>query len=88
MLHIFQGGVKATQGQPREAIQLYLQALQGDPYVSGAWKDLGELYYETYDGERAWQCWDVARRLRPQHEMLKPVDELEAEILKHSPGYF
>lgn len=88
VLSIFEGGVQRERQNFKEAQNLYVRALQGDPYLTGAWKDLGDLYYHEYECELAWQCWDTARHLCPHHKMLEDVNQLEKQLVIQCPGFF
>jgi hypothetical protein len=62
--------------------------LSRQPLLTGVWKDLGELYLGGYDAQRAWICWDAARRLAPMHPLLKDVGAREEKLLADYPDFF
>lgn len=70
------------------AIACYSDALDHNPFLLGAYKDLGDCYAAAYDARRAWRCWEAARRLDPAHPMLRGVHALERRILDEQPDYF
>lgn len=65
-----------------------MAALTANPYIVGAWKDLGDLYFNEYNTRDAWRCWDLARELLPTHGLLKTVGEFEQNLLNTYPEFF
>lgn len=88
ILKIFRAGMMVAQDQRPEAARLYLEALLVNPAVAGAWKDLGDLYHANFEMDTAWLCWDVGRKLAPEHAMLRDVTLLEQALRKDYPGFF
>jgi tetratricopeptide (TPR) repeat protein len=88
VLKIFRAGMLLAQGQDAEARELYLQALMVNPSVAGAWKDLGDIYRSDFDMQMAWLCWDIGRRLSPQHAMLHTITQAEKMMRDNYPGFF
>jgi hypothetical protein len=88
VLMIFEANVRLTLEQPAESKKNFLAALAVNPYIVGAWKDLGDLYFKNYEMREAWRCWDLARQLLPGHPMLQPVGELEQNLLTTYPEFF
>jgi tetratricopeptide (TPR) repeat protein len=88
ILRIFEAGVLSARGQHSGAQRLYLEALKTDPYIAGAWKDLGDMYFQAFECEPAWQCWDAARHLAPEFKGLGQVAELEQMLRKECPEFF
>lgn len=66
----------------------FLAALSADPTLTGAWVDLGGMYYSGLRADAAWACWDAARALRPTHYMLKVVDDRERKLRADHPEFF
>ena len=71
-----------------EAQKRMLGALKMNPYIAGAYKDLGDMFYAEFDMVSAWLCWDFAREQTPGHFMLKPISDYEAQLLKDYPDFF
>lgn len=88
ILQVFRAGLLTDLESERAGLDLYLQALEKQPLLLGAWKDVGDIFYRNYLAEEAWKCWDAALRLGRNHEMLSSVKELEAELRHDYPGYF
>jgi tetratricopeptide (TPR) repeat protein len=88
ILKIHEANHLTAAGKAGEARQLFIEALRESPTIVGAWKDLGDLYYNSYQAELAWQCWDTGRRLAPEHKMFEPVNELERHLAKEHPEFF
>jgi hypothetical protein len=82
------GRARVVAGDPDAAPQL-LRGLAGSPCAIGAWMDLGESYYRTYQPVLAWLCFDAARAAAPQGcARLEPSARLEADLLKRRPEFF
>jgi tetratricopeptide (TPR) repeat protein len=88
VLKIFRAGMLLAVGENLKARDLYLQALVANPAIAGAWKDLGDIYHANYETDLAWLCWDVGRRLAPEHQMLRAVTRLEESLRSNYPGFF
>ncbi len=71
-----------------EPLQELGLALKANPFLVGAWVDAGLFSYAGWQTQRAWACWDAARAIAPESDMLKAVDELEASLRKRHPEYF
>ena len=70
------------------AIAAFDQALGTNPDMTAAWVDLGHLFYRSYDMERAWACWDIARNLQADHPSLTSILEMEQDLVTRHPGFF
>ena len=80
LVRIFQAGVMSARHEPARAMKLYQEALTTDPYITGTWIDLGNLHFEAFECEQAWQCWDASRHLTPDHKSLVQVTGLEQMV--------
>jgi tetratricopeptide (TPR) repeat protein len=67
-------------GDYDNSIGFMLQALEKEPALAGAWKDLGDDYHELLDVQSAWRCYRVARGLNPTGEVGQNIDALETWI--------
>jgi hypothetical protein len=89
VVDIFEGNTRlGISDQGKQGEELLLAALRADPYIAGAWHDLADRYYRTFRMEEAWSCMDAARRIAPNHPMLRSIDELEQALRTRNPGYF
>lgn len=88
VLNIFEANTRLSLHQGDRAIDLFLTALAADPTITGAWVDLGKLYYNSFSADAAWACWDAARSLRPTHFMLRQVDDRELKLRTDHPEFF
>ena len=87
-LSIFEANTRLALHQGDRAADLFLAALAADPNITGAWVDLGTVYYSDFRADAAWACWDAARSLRPTHFLLKQVDDLERKLRTDHPEFF
>jgi hypothetical protein len=79
---------KVLLGDFDKAKELFLKVLKANPYIAGVYKDLGDPYHSSYDMVSAWQCWDTARFLYPDHKMLQKIYEYEQWLMKTFPDFF
>ncbi|HMX16278.1 MAG TPA: hypothetical protein PKD29_05445 [Rhodocyclaceae bacterium] len=83
-----EANLRQGAGDVREAEKLLVEAVDAEPYLIGAWMDLGRLYYGQYRTIQAWRCWDAARRLAPGHPMTREIDDLEKRLAAGFPEFF
>jgi hypothetical protein len=88
ILKVFRAGMLPSLGDTLKARDLYVEALIVNPALAGAWKDLGDIYHANYETDVAWLCWDVGRKLSPEHDMLRSVSKLEQVLRSNYPGFF
>jgi hypothetical protein len=88
MLDVFEGNILLNMRGGTGGADHLLTALKVNPYLLGAWHDLGGYYYQSYEADKAWACWDAARRVNPQHSMLLPVTEMEKRLRTTFPEFF
>lgn len=74
--------------QLSKTTDMFLTALEGNPWLAGGYVDIGSAYFGDYDTPLAWMCWDHARKLDPDFDNLKGVQGYEASALKDFPEYF
>ncbi|MDR0901653.1 MAG: tetratricopeptide repeat protein, partial [Opitutaceae bacterium] len=77
-----------AQEKREDAREVYLTVLENNPVNAGVLKDLGSLYLNLRQTPEAWACWDAARRLYPEHVMLRQVADYEATLEKAHPEFF
>lgn len=88
MIDIFLANTLFADGQAGEAIDLFIKVLEHDPLFVGAYNDLALIFNSQYDSVSAWQCWDIARKIVPDHPMLKGVTEHERYLVREYPEFF
>jgi tetratricopeptide (TPR) repeat protein len=88
MLDVFQGNILLGLRDGKAGAEHLLAALSINPYLLGAWKDLGGHYYQSFQTDKAWDCWDAARRVNPQHPMLLRINEIERQLRTTFPEFF
>lgn len=72
-LDVFRAKALARAGRTDEAEAVLLSVLDRNPYLTAAYKDLGDLYHDRRRMQRAWLCWDTGRALVPDHPLFEPV---------------
>jgi tetratricopeptide (TPR) repeat protein len=88
ILKLLEANNRVRLGQTEEALQLFGKALDANPVLGGAYKDLGDLLMMRYDSARAWRSWDIGRRIAPKLQIFDEVTNYEAELVKRHPEYF
>jgi hypothetical protein len=88
VLDIFEGNTRLEMRQGPQGTELLLAAARADPYLTGAWHDLGDYYYRSFKMPEAWACLDAARRIAPADPMLRPANNLEQALRTKNPEFF
>lgn len=88
MLKVFRANITAALGAPAPATELFLEALEIEPTLAGAWFDLGAAYHAGFDTRSAWKCYDVGRQVAPLHPASAEVEKLEDALRKEHPEFF
>jgi hypothetical protein len=88
MLNVFEGNTLFKLREGKAGEDHLLAALGVNPYLLGAWSDLGGYYYQSFQTDKAWACWDAARRVNPQHAMLQRITAIEGELRATFPEFF
>jgi len=88
MLDVFAANHELDLRRTQDAERHFLAALAKNPYLTGTWFDLGNVYYATFRTAEAWACWDTARALNPKHPLRQRVDALEQRLLTEWPQLF
>jgi len=87
ILLAMEAGARVSLNEGTRGEELYLEALKLNPRLLGAYRDLGFYYRDAYRPDRAWRCWEAARRIAPSHPMLREVDEYEQRLVADHPEY-
>lgn len=88
LLKIFEANHHAALGDLKTATTLFTEALQANPQMASAYKDLGDTFLRGFDMERAWRCWDIGRRMAPRFTNFGVVNQFETTLAKNYPEYF
>lgn len=77
-------------GRDEAAAELFANAIRGNPYLSGAYKDFGDYFYRQFDTWSAWTLYDMARNLPGAGEtpMAGAVDPVEQKLASDFPRFF
>jgi tetratricopeptide (TPR) repeat protein len=88
ILYIFEANLRLSLGNLDVAKSLFLKGLTQAPYLASAYVDLGKLLYREYDMPGEWSCWDTARKIAPDYNLLQEVNDKEAFYESRYPEYF
>ena len=88
LLDVFAANHEGTLRHGTASEKLFLSALAANPYLTGAWFDLGKLYYRNSRAREAWACWDIARAMDAEHPFAKEINTLEKQMADDNPVYF
>jgi hypothetical protein len=88
VLKTFESGSRRALGETAAAHQLMIEALEANPFLAVAYKDVGDLFLQEYDMRRAWRCWEAARKIAPRHPTLSACAALEQRLSDEHPEYF
>lgn len=78
----------ARSKKTSEAMELFNRALSKNPLLAGAWIDLGKIFHKSFRTFEAYQCYNIAKKLSPNHGMLKPIYEVEKKFELQYPEFF
>jgi hypothetical protein len=88
VLMIFEANNRARLGKSKEAVDHFLGALDKNPYITGVYKDLGDVYFGGYQTVDAWRCYDTGRRICPGHRIFESLNKYEQRLMADYPEYF
>jgi hypothetical protein len=88
ILAVFEANHHLALGRAPQAAELLAGALRANPYLAGAWKDLGDLLFRQWEPGAAWTCWDAGRRIAPRFANLEAIGQFEQRLLRDLPEYF
>lgn len=88
MLTLFEANDRQSLGQLDAAKPMFVSVLAANPWLAGAWKDLGDLQFRQFDMAHAWRCWDAGRNMAPTLAIFASVDQLEKNLVQQHPEYF
>lgn len=88
LLEVFAANHELSLKHTTDAEKLFLAALSSNPYLTGAWLDLGKLYYGTFKTQDAWACWDAARSINPNHPFARSLESMERQMAADHPELF
>lgn len=74
VIQILEANTQKSLGNHQKAKELFYKVLNTSPYITGAYKDLGGLYFDEYNTVLAWRCWDIARKIAPNNKMLNQIN--------------
>jgi len=80
----------SAAGHRQDAMGAFAHALEGNPYLAGVYKELGDHFLRGSRTELAWICYDLGRALpgRDRADPLADVDELEQKLAAAFPDFF
>ncbi len=88
LLSVFAANHEIALKHGKHAQELFLAALSRNPYLTGAWIDLGQFYYVSFNTREAWACWDAVRAINSSYAQGKQVDAMEAKMVADHPEFF
>lgn len=88
VVKLFEAGIRRRTGDIGSSEKLFLEVLQANPALAGAYKDMGDLFLSRYDTVAAWQFWDVGRKIAPDFPNFEAVNTLETKLINFFPEYF
>jgi tetratricopeptide (TPR) repeat protein len=88
VIDIMRANALTALGRRKEARDLFLSVLKANPFIAGAYKDLGELYADAYQMPLAWRCWDAGRQINPNLPLLQDVTKREQWLQENLPDFF
>jgi hypothetical protein len=89
VVSILEADVMNHGGVTGDKVALHLRdVVDHKPWISGAWKILGDAFFKSGDQVEAWDAWTIARRLNPKYASLMWVDQRERTFVLLHPEFF
>ena len=88
VIGLFRANMEQRLGNRDAAIGLFVAALTKNPFITGAWRDLGDTLDTGYDAVDTWRCYETARIIAPAHGMLADITRGEEILAKEHGEYF
>lgn len=88
LLSLYEANDRAQLGEAVLARNLYIDVLQSNPTIAGAYKDIGDFYFRSFDTAHAWRSWEIARALAPLYPTVGAVTDYERSLVTRFPEYF
>lgn len=83
LIEIFKADIEDQLGQ--NATPEFVKALSKNPYITGAYKDLGDNFFGQGDFINAWSCYEMFRKIHAKHLFIADIDESEKVLEKTFP---
>ena len=77
---VFRVNALRQKGEVDDARELMLATLEASPWITMAYKDLGDLFLDGFATEKAWTAWELGRRIAPGHRCWREVEEFEKKL--------
>jgi hypothetical protein len=77
---VFRVNALRHKGRVDEARDLMLATLEASPWITMAYKDLGDLFFAGFATDQAWTAWELGRRIVPGHDCWKAVEDYEKRL--------
>lgn len=80
ILDVFRVTAMMGKRDPVQARELMLATLEASPWITMAYKDLGDIFLVEFDTRQAWIAWELGRRIAPGHACWEPVAAYEQQL--------
>lgn len=88
ILTLYEANDRQSLGELAVAKPMFVSVLDANPWLAGAWKDLGDLQFRQFDMAHAWRCWDAGRQIAPTLSIFASVNQFERQLVQQHPEYF
>ncbi|NOZ21337.1 MAG: hypothetical protein GXP25_09640 [Planctomycetes bacterium] len=88
ILDVYKADALSTAGRVKESKWLLINVLRQNPYLAGAYKDLGGILFSEYDMPGAWRCWELCLKLCPGYSLLRKFEYYQERRRKRFPDFF
>ncbi len=80
ILDVFRANALRALGRHDEARDLMLATLETAPWITMAYKDLGDIHYSRFRTMHAWTAWDLGRAIAPEHGCWRQLSGYEKQL--------
>ena len=79
---------KIKLADTNKSFDYLFEALRKDPFITGVYHDLGELFLISYDADNAFICWSMAEAISPEFSMNDSIRKYKRKLEHEFPDHF
>lgn len=88
VLDVYRADALSAAGRVSESQWTLVSLIRKDPYLAGAYKDLGGILFAAFDMPGAWRCWELCLKLCPGYSLLSRFQSYQDMRKKRHPDFF
>ncbi len=88
ILKVLEANLAASLADATTARRLFVEYLLEQPHSAGPLRDFGQLLMASYQHPDGFRCFDAARRVDPDHDLVKHIGEWEQGLRERNPDFY